>query len=70
MTDSTHITIAGRQIGEGRPCFVIAEAGINHNGDTALAGGPEDNLATGAAWVLTRSSGTWSQPGAKLTGAE
>jgi len=33
----THLTIAGREIGPGRPCFVIAEAGINHNGDVTLA---------------------------------
>src|SRR5262249_37743966 len=31
------ITIAGRTIGPGLPCFVIAEAGINHNGDLTLA---------------------------------
>src|SRR5438067_10240991 len=37
MADSTHITIAGREIGGGRPCFVIAEAGINHNGDVRIA---------------------------------
>jgi N-acetylneuraminate synthase len=32
------IEIAGRKIGPGHPCFVIAEAGVNHNGsvDTAL----------------------------------
>ena len=29
--------IAGREIGPGRPCFVIAEAGVNHNGDLDLA---------------------------------
>jgi len=29
--------IAGRQIGEGHPCFVIAEAGVNHNGSLELA---------------------------------
>ena len=34
---SASIAIAGREIGPGRPCFVIAEAGINHNGDEALA---------------------------------
>ncbi len=33
----TSITIAGRRIGPGSPCFVIAEAGINHNGDRRLA---------------------------------
>src|SRR3954468_13716039 len=34
---SKSITIAGREIGAGRPCFVIAEAGINHNGDVKIA---------------------------------
>ena len=27
------ITIDGRQVGPGQPAFVIAEAGVNHNGD-------------------------------------
>ncbi len=31
------VTVGHREIGEGRPCFVIAEAGVNHNGDSALA---------------------------------
>lgn len=31
------LQIAGRAIGPGRPCFIIAEAGVNHNGDLALA---------------------------------
>lgn len=32
------IEIAGRAIGPGQPCFIIAEAGVNHNGrlETAL----------------------------------
>jgi sialic acid synthase SpsE len=29
--------IADRLIGEGVPCFIIAEAGVNHNGDIKLA---------------------------------
>jgi sialic acid synthase SpsE len=33
----TTIEIAGRLVGEGHPCYVIAEAGVNHNGDPALA---------------------------------
>ena len=37
MTASTHLTIGTREIGPGAPCFVIAEAGINHNGDATLA---------------------------------
>src|SRR5437879_4175976 len=31
------IAIGQRIIGPGQPCFVIAEAGINHNGDVTLA---------------------------------
>lgn len=31
------VKIADRLIGEGEPCFIIAEAGVNHNGDINLA---------------------------------
>jgi N,N'-diacetyllegionaminate synthase len=31
------IQFNGRAIGKGAPCFIIAEAGVNHNGDLALA---------------------------------
>ena len=31
------VKIANKLIGEGEPCFVIAEAGINHNGDFKIA---------------------------------
>jgi N,N'-diacetyllegionaminate synthase len=31
------IQIAGRWVGSGYPCFIIAEAGVNHNGDLNLA---------------------------------
>jgi N,N'-diacetyllegionaminate synthase len=31
------IRVAGRAIGEGHPCYVIAEAGSNHDGDLAVA---------------------------------
>lgn len=31
------VEAAGREIGPGRPCFIIAEAGVNHNGDVDLA---------------------------------
>ncbi|MFC1926811.1 N-acetylneuraminate synthase [Chloroflexota bacterium] len=31
------VKIADRLIGEGEPCFIIAEAGVNHNGDVRLA---------------------------------
>jgi len=29
--------IAGRKVGTGQPCFVIAEAGVNHNGNLEIA---------------------------------
>lgn len=37
MTSVETFTIAGRAVGSGQPCFVIAEAGVNHNGDLELA---------------------------------
>ena len=37
MTDESMLRIGAREIGDGRPCFIIAEAGINHNGDPVLA---------------------------------
>jgi N,N'-diacetyllegionaminate synthase len=33
----TWFQIAGRTVGPGHPCYVIAEAGVNHNGDPELA---------------------------------
>lgn len=37
MVSVREFTIAGRPVGPGHPCFVIAEAGVNHNGDPDLA---------------------------------
>jgi N-acetylneuraminate synthase len=37
MTPPSPVTLAGRPVGPGHPCFVIAEVGINHNGDADLA---------------------------------
>ncbi len=34
---STAIRLPGRTVAPGEPVFVIAEAGVNHNGDTAMA---------------------------------
>jgi len=31
------VMIAGRAVGPGQSCFIIAEAGVNHGGDVALA---------------------------------
>src|SRR5260370_42193291 len=49
MDDSTHTTIGPRDIGQGRPCFVIAEAGINHNGDVSIASELVDAAAEAGA---------------------
>lgn len=34
---SKEIEIDGRKVGPGHPCFIIAEVGVNHNGDPATA---------------------------------
>jgi hypothetical protein len=42
---------------------------LSADGNTAIVGGADDNLAIGAAWVYTRSSqGLWTQQGSKLVG--
>ena len=53
--------------GEGEFGYSVA---LSEDGDTALIGGPQDDIATGAVWVFTRSGGVWSQQGPKLTGGE
>jgi hypothetical protein len=40
---------------------------LSGDGNTAIVGGPGDNLGFGAAWVFTRTGGVWSQE-AKLVG--
>ena len=37
MVTRSTIEVAGRKIGQGYPCFIIAEAGVNHNGDLETA---------------------------------
>jgi len=31
------VKVSGKVVGEGESCFIVAEAGINHNGDVILA---------------------------------
>ena len=31
------VKIGNRMVGEGHPCFIIAEAGVNHNGMLHIA---------------------------------
>jgi sialic acid synthase SpsE/sugar phosphate isomerase/epimerase len=37
MTSITHLQIGEQRVGPGEPCFVIAEAGVNHNGSLEMA---------------------------------
>jgi len=41
---------------------------LSADGNTAIVSGFEDNSNMGAAWVYTRSGGTWTQRGTKLVG--
>lgn len=34
---SETVTIGGIEVGAGRPCYVVGEIGINHNGDLSIA---------------------------------
>src|SRR5262249_38937080 len=36
-TDMAQTKIGAAQMGDGAPCYVVAEIGINHNGDVAIA---------------------------------
>ncbi len=37
MDKRPHITLGGRRVGPGEPAYVVAEIGINHNGDVDVA---------------------------------
>jgi hypothetical protein len=41
---------------------------LSADGNTALVGGPTDSSYTGAAWIYTKSNGTWIPAGKKLVG--
>ncbi len=42
---------------------------LSADGNTAIVGGYEESNTPGAAWVWTRSGGTWTQQGTKLVGS-
>src|SRR5262249_44033063 len=48
--------------------FQGASVALSNDGNTAIVGGPTDNLA-GAAWLFTRRNGVWIQNGNKLVGS-
>jgi N-acetylneuraminate synthase len=43
------VTIGDRRVGDGEPCFVVAEIGINHNGDLTLVRGLIDAALSAGA---------------------
>jgi hypothetical protein len=43
---------------------------LSGDGNTALVGGPIDNLGIGATWVFTRRGSLWTQQGNKLVGVD
>ena len=49
MTGSRSVTIGGRAVGRNAPCFVVAEIGVNHNGDVELGRRLVDAAADGGA---------------------
>ena len=55
---------SGEESGAG--AFGVSVALASKEGNTALVGAPGDTTGNGAAWVFTRTSGVWSQQGAKL----
>jgi uncharacterized protein (TIGR03437 family) len=61
---------AGAVVGSSTGVAQGASVALSGDGNTAIIGAPGDNTDAGAAWVFTRSSGVWSQQGAKLVGAD
>jgi hypothetical protein len=51
----------------GGCCHFGAAVAVSTDGRTALIGAPVENTLVGAAWVMSRSGGTWSEQ-QKLTG--
>src|SRR3979409_1085609 len=49
MSTPKTLRIGSRTVGAGHPCFVVAEAGINHNGDLRLAAGLVEAAAAAGA---------------------
>ena len=51
----------GKLVGSGASGNAEQGLSVALSGDTAIVGGHIDNGSAGAAWVFTRSGGTWSQ---------
>lgn len=54
---------------EGSDADQGSSVAISADGNTAIVGGSQDSNGIGAVWIFTRSNGTWTQQGNKLTGS-
>ena len=55
-------------VGAAENSYQGTSVAISSDGNTAVIGGCQNNVMTGAVWVFTRSGGIWSQQGHKLVG--
>jgi probable HAF family extracellular repeat protein len=58
--------VGANAVGEAEEGYSVA---ISGDGNTVIVGGPFDNNNAGAAWVFTRSNGSWTAQGSKLVGS-
>jgi N-acetylneuraminate synthase/N,N'-diacetyllegionaminate synthase len=58
---SISINIHGRVVGPDQPCFIIAEAGVNHGGDLQKAITMVDAAAGAGAFWLCNFRRRWNQ---------
>lgn len=49
LSPAETVSIGARRVGAGEPCLVVAEIGVNHNGDPALAARLVDAAADAGA---------------------
>ncbi len=57
-------------VGTGAACGSAQgrSVSLSADGNTAMVGGYQDNILTGAVWAFTRREGVWRQQGTKLVG--
>lgn len=58
--------VGSAAVGAARQGYSVA---LSADGNTLITGARADNASAGAAWVFTRTAGTWSQQGPKLVGS-
>jgi hypothetical protein len=69
-TGNNWIQQGSKLVGTGNQgsAWVGGAIALSANGNTLIAGGRNDNVNQGAAWVFVRNNGIWSQQGTKLFG--